>query len=106
MVTNQGGGSPNLLLYSQLPAAVRVSILGPSYAGPFSDCTWTTDVNAGRGPFQYRWSGLLSGYDQSISGRISQSGGLLVEVWDALGGYATATTTVTFDPEYGGFTCQ
>jgi len=105
VVQNPGNGS-NLLRYSTLPAPVRVSILGSTYAGPFSDCIWTSLVRAGRGPFQYQWSGLMSGTGSSISGRISQSGGFQLQVWDAVGGYATTSNAVTFDPNYGGFTCQ
>lgn len=105
VVQVQGSG-PNLLLYSLLPAPVQVSITGPTYAGPFSDCSWNATATAGRGPFTYTWSGLLAGSGAGISGRISQSGGLMVEVWDALGGYSTATHGVEFDPNYGGFTCQ
>lgn len=97
---------PNLLLYSQLPAPVQVSITGQTYAGPFSECSWNASQTAGRGPFTYQWSGPLTGSGAGISGRISQSGGLLVEVWDALGGYSSATHGVEFDPEYGGFICQ
>ena len=106
VVTNHGPDSPNLLFYSSLPAPMYASIIGPTYAGPFSDCSWTADVRAGRGPFQCRWSGLISGTGSGVSGRISGSGGFLLQVWDALGGDATATTGVTFDPDYSGFTCQ
>ena len=106
VISNPGSSSPNLLLYSQLPAPVYVSIMGPTYAGPFSACTWNAEPRAGRGPFQYQWSGLLTGSGGGISGSISESGGLLVQVSDALGGFATATIGVSFDPDYAGFTCQ
>jgi aqualysin 1 len=106
VISNPGANSPNLLLFSQLPAPVQVSIQGPSYAGPFSECSWNAEVRAGRGPFQFQWSGLLTGSGSGISGLISSSGGLQVQVSDALSGSATTTIGVTFDPEYSGFTCQ
>jgi subtilisin family serine protease len=106
VVHDQGADSPNVLVYSQLPGPVYTSIIGPTYAGPFSSCSWTADVHAGRGPYTYQWSGLLSGNESGISGRISETGGFLLQVWDALGGYATATNIVEFDPNYAGFDCQ
>jgi hypothetical protein len=98
VIGNPGPSSPNLLLYSGLPAPVRASIVGRSSVGRQMTCTWNADVRAGRGPFQYRWTGVMSGNASSLSGRMMSSGWLNLEVRDALGGYASRSLYVTVDP--------
>jgi subtilisin family serine protease len=106
VVGNPGPSSPNLLLYSTLPAPVRASILGPGSVGPQMTCTWTADVRAGRAPFQYRWWGVLSGSTAGLSGRTGTSGWLNLEVRDALGGYSSRSLYVTVDPTKTSIWCQ
>ena len=98
VIGNPGPSSPNLLLYSSLPAPVRASIVGRSSVGRQMTCTWYADVRAGRGPFQYLWSGVLSGSTSGVSGRVMGSGWLNLEVRDVLGGYSSRSLYVSVDP--------
>jgi len=97
VVTNAGSGSPNLFIYSNLPAPVMVTIIGPGTVGPFMHCQWSALVKAGRGPFTYSWSGVKSGSSSTINGPISTTGWLNIEVWDAISGYAGNSRWITVD---------
>jgi aqualysin 1 len=98
VVRNPGPSSPNLLAYSQLPVPVYTSIIGPSQVGPFMHCTWIADVRGGRAPFQYTWSGILSGFSNLMSGQVSRPGSLNLTVRDVLGGTASSSRFVGIDP--------
>lgn len=98
VVRSPGPSSPNLLAYSSLPAPVQASIGGPTVVGPYMTCTWTANVRGGRGPFRYRWFGVLAGTSNTVSGRVSGPGWLNLEVWDALGGYASTSLQVSVNP--------
>jgi subtilisin family serine protease len=96
------GFPTELLLYSRLPAPVRVAIEGPVVVPPGAVCNWTSVVRAGRGPFIRSWTGAVSSSSSAVSGSLSSSGYVAVQVWDALGGTAYDMINVTVDPSLSG----
>ncbi|MDX2059490.1 MAG: S8 family serine peptidase [Gemmatimonadales bacterium] len=98
VVGNPGPSSPNLLLYSNLPVPVRVSIQGPSLVGPFMQCPYLAVVEGGRAPFTYNWYGVLNGAANQIIGSISFAGFLNINVTDAIGGTASNSKWIDVDP--------
>jgi len=100
-----GINSPNLLAYSSLPVPVYASIGGPTMVGPTMFCTWYAVARGGRAPFQYQWSGSLAGWLANVTGQVSNSGWLNLEVRDALAGYASTSLFVSVDPSNGSSWC-
>ncbi|WP_309672255.1 S8 family peptidase [Gemmatimonas sp.] len=100
-----GGASPDVLLFSNVPSVPTVVISGPENIGwSNSNCRWEAVITGGRDPYTFQWSGLKSGTNQSIMGPIYQSGAFELQIWDALGQSATAGSVVVnmnpFDPGY------
>ncbi len=62
------------------PPPLSVSISGPTNVKPGAYCTWYANVSGGQAPYQYQWSGKLSGTNYEISGSLSQSGWLYLDV--------------------------
>lgn len=90
--SGNGGLSPDVLLFSNVPSVPTVSITGPALVGwSNSPCIWQAVIVGGRDPYTFQWSGLKSGTLSSISGPIYSSGAFDLEIWDALGQHATAT---------------
>ncbi len=101
-----GGESPNILLYANVPSAPTVSIKGPAFVGwSNSNCVWEAVITGGRDPYTFQWSGLKSGSLASIMGPIYSSGSFDLRIWDALGQSATATPFfVNMNPDDPGYT--
>lgn len=61
---------------------LRVEIDGPSEvpSEPEAPCTWNAVVHGGNGSNSYQWSGVLSGTGPSVSGEVSSSGWLYLDV--------------------------
>lgn len=77
----------------------QVSIQGPYTVGPYFYCVnYQALVQGGEAPFQYIWSGLLSGQTQEVSGTISTTGNLVVDVYDGRGSHAQSLIQVVYDP--------
>ncbi len=85
----------NLLLYSRLPAPVKTEIIGFETVPSDALCSRSSQVRAGRAPFTIQWSGMLSGNTSGVAGYPTASGSLVLEVWDALGGYSTSLKNIT-----------
>ena len=67
-------------LYVKQPRIKRVYWDGPTSVGATEKCTWRARVVGGRGPFTYRWSGLLNGSRAEIQGQVASTGLLTLEV--------------------------
>jgi subtilisin family serine protease len=106
VVRNAGPGSPNLLLYSQLPAPVSVRIAGPAVVGPKMSCQWTAEIRGGRGPFAFSWSGALLGDQRNVVGAVAGSGYVNLAVTDALQGRAETSHWVTVDSSNAQVYCR
>jgi len=81
------------------PADFEVSIYGMTLVGPTTECSWTAVVTGGESPFEYAWTGLLSGTDDYVYGSMTATGYLHVKVVDALGVERTASLLIDYDPE-------
>lgn len=97
------GAPTELLLYSNLPAPVRVSIDGPSVVPPGAICSWTAEIRAGRRPFFVSWGGFASGSSLSFTGSLLGASSAFVTVTDALGGSANALVNVSVDHSQVGY---
>lgn len=62
------------------PGLLTASISGPSSVKPGAFCTWFAIVGGGRTPYTYQWSGKLSGSGSQVSGSLSSSGTLYLDV--------------------------
>lgn len=101
-ITDPGSGSPNRLLYSNLPIAPMVTVHGPNTVGYMDwNCQWDSYVEGGRPPFTYQWSGSLSGTDSYISGTLTESGHLNLDVWDPEGRHGVGGIWINYDPNVG-----
>lgn len=96
------GFPTEVLLYSKLPAPVRVAIEGPVVVPPGALCNWTSVVRAGRAPFTFLWTGAVTSSSSGVSGSLSSSGSISLQVWDALGGTANDLINVTVDSSMSG----
>jgi len=81
------------------PTAFELAVYGMTLVGPMTECTWSAVVTGGEAPFEYTWSGLLSGSSADVYGSMTTSGYLQVVVVDALGVQRTASILIDFDPE-------
>jgi pimeloyl-ACP methyl ester carboxylesterase len=77
------------------PSTLTASISGPDAVNTDWYSTWGAEVSGGTPPYTYSWSGLFYGSSSSISGTTATSGDLILDVYDAAGGHATATKFVT-----------
>lgn len=63
--------------------------------------TWTGIAGGGTPPYTYRWSGLLTGTGQAITGSPRASGTLILNIADAAGAGTTVSTQITVnDPDH------
>lgn len=70
----------NAAIQPYLPFTVSIS--GPSVVSPYDDfCEWSASVSGGEAPFQYQWSGILTGTSSTVSGSVSSPGWLYVDVF-------------------------
>lgn len=83
------------------PAPLNVSIGGPSEVPPGDDlCNWWANASGGGGPYQYAWSGVLSGTQSTVTGPVEQSGWLYLTVTSGTAqGSAQTYVTVTAGAE-------
>ncbi len=94
--------SPDRLLYSNLPIAPIVTVYGPGTVGYMDwNCQCDSYVEGGRPPFTYQWSGALSGTQSYISGTLTQSGHLNLDVWDSEGRHGMGGIWINYDPNVG-----
>jgi subtilisin family serine protease len=62
------------------PPTLSALISGPTQVRPTDQCTWYSNVTGGVQPYSYAWSGVLSGTGPQITGRLSESGLLNLDV--------------------------
>lgn len=74
-----------------------VNIGGPDKVPPNYPCTWWANVSGGSGGYTYEWSGVLSGTDSEISGSLSSSGRLYLDVTDSEGWTSGDDVYITVD---------
>lgn len=74
-----------------------VNIDGPDKVPPDYPCTWWANVSGGSGGYTYEWSGVLSGTDSEISGSLSSSGRLYLDVTDSEGWTSGDDVYITVD---------
>ena len=74
---------------------LTASIVGPNRVRRFVTCSWDSNVSGGTPPYTYQWSGVLSGTGSSISGYLTSSGTLALNVTDAVGNVATAAKNIS-----------
>jgi hypothetical protein len=67
------------------PAPLSAFISGPTQVRPTDQCTWYSNVSGGLQPYSYAWSGVLSGTGPQVTGRLSESGSLNLDVTSADG---------------------
>jgi hypothetical protein len=83
------------------PPDLSVWIDGPTY---FNDAqqsgTWTANVSGGTPPYTYQWSGAFYGTDASVSGTVTSSNTLYLDVWDAAGVHIAVSTSLTYCPGF------
>ena len=75
------------VLYREWPI---VRVVGPNLVVPPAECEWTVDLTGyvndrSRTPFEYAWSGILTGGGSVLRGSVSATGWLNVTVEDQLG---------------------
>lgn len=87
------------------PGPPSASIDGPSEVPPESMCYWTVFPNGGIRPYDYQWSGVLTGSSYTVSGTINGSGWLNVLVTDGLNRQSSTSLYVTVAGEPGGDEC-
>lgn len=83
------------------PPAFEASIEGPETMNVGQTCTFVAAATNGTEPYTYRWSGIATGADGSVSvtGVQGGSGTLYLDVFDAAGHHAAvAQFVVTDDP--------
>lgn len=72
------------------PPPLSASISGPSVLASGEQGTWTAVAKFGVPPYTYQWSGALTGSGQSVSGYLSSSDDLFLDVWDSAGQHAVS----------------
>lgn len=77
------------------PLGLSARIDGPIVANQNEITSWTGFASGGTAPYSYEWSGFASGSDQSVSASPTDSGDLVLDVFDAAGGHYTVTIHVT-----------
>lgn len=65
------------------PPPPSVYVAGDASVSPSESCSWQAIASGGTPPYSYSWWGALSGSSSSVSGTISQSSYLYVQVTDA-----------------------
>ena len=84
--------------YTVLSPPLSVTILGPNKVRPNTYCTWWASVSGGTGSYTYQWSGVLLGSGPEISGIVSGSGLLYLDVTDSGGAMGGNNLYVTVTP--------
>ena len=92
-----GDASVGRVLYANVPRMHPVSWSGPSTVKPSDVCVWEAETLGGRQPYSYSWSGVLTGSGRTISGSISSSGWLYLDVDDSAGETKSYQAFVTVD---------
>jgi hypothetical protein len=87
------------------PPAVAVSIAGPDVVNTDWYSTWSAEVTNGTAPYTYSWTGLFYGNSSTISGTTATGGDLILDVYDAVGGHASATKHVSSTGCSGQYLC-
>jgi hypothetical protein len=77
------------------PPPLSTSIFGPSQVRKNCLYTWSASVSGGQSPYTYQWSGVLSGTGSSITGSLSASGTLFLNVGSADGQRASTSLSIT-----------
>jgi len=77
------------------PPSLSASISGPSQVRQNCEYTWSASVSGGQSPYSYQWSGELSGTGPSVTGALSTSGTLYLDVSSADGQHASNSLYIT-----------
>lgn len=75
-----------------------ISISGPNVVNENEFCYWFAEVSGGTEPYQYTWSGLASGQNESVAAGVSSPGTLYLQVQDAANTQREASLFVDVDP--------
>lgn len=76
-------------------STMSADISGPDAVNDDWYSTWQAQISGGVAPYSYSWSGILYGSGSSVSGSLSTSGDLTLNVTDATGAHVTVTKSVT-----------
>jgi hypothetical protein len=83
------------------PPTLTGWIDGPTSFNDYNNTgTWSAVVSGGTPPYTYEWSGAFSGTESSISGSVTQSDILYLDVWDATGVHLAVSTALMYCPGY------
>jgi len=80
---------------AEAAVGVDVEIAGPSVVPPDEFCTWQVFVDGAAGSVSQQWSGVLSGTGSFVSGSLSSSGTLFVDVQTSAGQTGDASVFIT-----------
>lgn len=79
------------------PPDLSVYIDGQTSFNDFSQFgSWNAGVTGGTPPYTYQWSGEFTGSSSSVSGTVTESGELYLDVWDAAGVHVAVSTYLTY----------
>jgi hypothetical protein len=73
-------GDRDSVCTSSPPPMMSVTISGPNEVQSTASCTWAAYPSGGSGGYTYSWAGVLTGSSAQVSGSVSQSGWLYVDV--------------------------
>jgi hypothetical protein len=62
------------------PGILNASISGPTTVQSGASCTWTANVSGGSSPYTYAWTNKLTGSGSTITGSLTSSGWLYLDV--------------------------
>lgn len=74
---------------------LTVGITGPDQVNNDWTSTWTATVSGGTAPYTYSWSGLFYGTSSSVSGSVSSSDDLYLDVTDAVGTHVSVSKYIS-----------
>jgi hypothetical protein len=62
------------------PAVLSASVSGPTTVQSGASCTWNANVSGGETPYTYSWSGKVSGSSSQVTGSLTSSGWIYLDV--------------------------
>lgn len=88
-------GDPDRVLFANIPKMQGLTIDGPTSVKSTDNCVWVAEPVGGRQGYTYTWTGVISSSLKTISGSISSSGWLYLDVEDSTGESMQAQIYVT-----------